>query len=337
MAGTRQLSPILLLFRQHDRMGRTTGKSGTTASTHAEQGTEVTIASMLDSPRQDDGYFGPGSATWKVIAHPAALNVGGGVAVLLQVLDPGEMRHLSRTTIAAEGGAAAESRFKRTGAYLITVNFGDRAHADAAAAHVDRLHERSVHTDPETGVVTKAKTDEWMRWTHNTFVWGALTAAVAYGLELTPEERDRFVTEQHRCAELLHVPGPLPGTWAELDHAIQEKGDRDAALILPAADIALSLRRPGGDGPLRRWIARNTQYGLLALLPAWALRLYGIDGLDDRRIRSGRRWMGRFMRLAARNRTMDRLIADAAEEATVHPYQRIRTGAGASGRRAQPA
>jgi len=288
---------------------------------------DITITSVRDAPRQDDGYFGPDSITWRVISHPAALNIGGGVAVLLQVLDPGEMRHLSRTTIATEGGAVAESRFKRTGAYLITVNFGDKAHADAAAAHVDRLHERSVYTDPETGETTRAKTEEWMRWTHNTFVWGALTAALAYGLELSEGEQDRFVVEQHRAAELLHVPGPLPATFAELNREIQSKGD-SAALILPAADIALSLRNPGADaGTLQRWVARNTQYGMLALLPQWAIRLYGVDGLDDRRIRTGRRWMGMFMRIAAKNRTMDRLIADAAAEATVHPYQRVRSGA----------
>lgn len=302
----------------------------TTHTTHTASRTdraldeEITIASVRDAPRQDDGYFGPDSVTWKVISHPAALNIGGGVAVLLQVLDPGEMRHLSHTTIANEGGAVAESRFKRTGAYLITVNFGDKAHADAAAAHVDRLHERSVYTDPETGETTRAKTDEWMRWTHNTFVWGALTATLAYGLELTDAEKDQFVVEQHRAADLLHVPGPLPATWAELQRATEEKGDR-AALILPAANIGIALRNPGdGTGPVKRWVARNTQYGLLALLPDWALKLYGIDGLDDRRIRTGRRWMGRFMRIAARNRTMDRLIADATAEATVHPYQRVR-------------
>src|SRR5690606_7798771 len=117
--------------------------------------------------------------TWKVIAHPAALNVGGGMAALLQVLDPGEMRHLSRTSIASESEAAKDARFQRTGAYLLTVNFGDRAHADAAAAHVDRLHEKAVFTDPETGEVIRAKNPEWLRWTHNTFVWGTLTATLA--------------------------------------------------------------------------------------------------------------------------------------------------------------
>ncbi|MDX2377103.1 DUF2236 domain-containing protein [Microbacterium sp. LRZ72] len=278
---------------------------------------------MLRAPREDDGYFGPGSVTWKVISHPAALNIGGGLAVLLQVLDPGEMRHLSRTTIATEGGEASASRFQRTGAYLITVNFGDKAHADAAAAHVDRLHERAVYTDPETGETTRAKTDDWLRWTHNTFVWGALTATTAYGLELTTEEQDRFVVEQHRAAALLHVPDPLPSTRAELDAVIESWSER-AALIVPAADIALALRNPGGRNVIERWVARNTQYGMLALLPAWALRLYGIDHLNGRRVRAGRRWMGLFMRIAARNRTMDRLITDATEEATVHPYQKLR-------------
>lgn len=285
----------------------------------------ITIKSMRDGPRQDDGYYGPGSVTWRVISHPAGLNVGGGVAVLLQVLEPGEMWHLSKTSVANEGGVAAQSRFKRTGAYLITVNFGDRAHADAAAAHVDRLHERSIIRDPETGEeVSRAKTADWMRWTHNTFVWGALTSVMAYGLELTREEQDRFVLEQHRAAALLHVPHPLPATWGELDEVIEGWGER-AALTLDAADIAFSLRNPAADkGAIERWVARNTQYGLVALLPEWARRLYGLDGLEGRRVRAGRRWMGLFMRLAARNRTMDRLIADATAQATAHPYKELR-------------
>ena len=293
-------------------------------SQNAAQEEKVTIQSMLDGHRQDDGYFGPNSVTWKVVSHPAALNVGGSVAVLLQVLDPGESRHLAHTTIATEGGAAAESRFRRTGEYLITVNFGDRAHADAAAAHVDRLHERAVYTDPKTGETTVAKTADWMQWTHNTFVWGALIAALAYGLELTIEEQDRFVVEQHAAANLLHVPGPLPETKAELDAIIESWSER-AALVLSAAEIAIALRNPGNTrNPIKAWVARNTQYGLLALLPGWALKLYGIDGLDDRRIRAGRRWMGFFMKLAAKNRTMEQLIADATEDATVHPYKRLR-------------
>lgn len=283
----------------------------------------VTIESVVYGPRQDDGYFGPNSVTWKVISHPAALRVGGGLAVLLQVLDPGEMRLLSNTTVARESGPAAESRFQRTGAYLITVNFGDKAHADAAAAHVDRLHERAVWTDPATGETLKAKTDDWLRWTHNTFVWAALKSTQAYGLRLSAAERDEFVLEQHRAAALLHVPHPLPSTWEELDAVIEGWRDR-AALIVPAADIALSLRRPAGKNWLARWIAKNTQYGLIALLPEWAIRLYGIDGLDARKIQSGRRWMGMFIRLALKNRTMDQLVSEATEQATVHPYKKVR-------------
>lgn len=285
----------------------------------------ITIKSMLNSPRQDDGYFGPDSVTWKVISHPAALNVGGAVAVFLQVLEPGEMRHLAHTTVATEGGEAAASRFKRTDAYLITVNFGDTAHADAAAAHVDRLHEHSVHTDERTGETTRAKTDDWLRWTHNTFVWGALTAAMAYGLKLTQEEQDQFVLEQHRAAALLHVPHPLPATRAELNEVIEGWGER-AALTLPAADIAFSLRNPAGDkSAIERWVTRNTQYGLVSLLPAWAMRLYGLDGVNARRVHTGRRWMGLFLKIAARNRKMEQLIADATEQATVHPYKELRT------------
>jgi hypothetical protein len=35
--------------------------------------------------------------------------------------------------------------------------------------------------------------------------------------------------------------------------------------------------------------------------------------------------MGLMMKLAARNRRMEQLIDDAMAEATVHPYQRVRT------------
>jgi uncharacterized protein (DUF2236 family) len=297
-----------------------TGHQGADASPDGR----VTVASVRDAPRADDGYYGPGSVTWKVISHPAALNIGGVLAVLLQALDPGEMRHLSRTSIANEGPEQTAARLNRTSAFLITVNFGDRAHADAAAAHVDRLHELAVYTDPVTGETTRAKTTEWLQWTYDTFVWGALTATTAYGLELTPEEQDRFVVEQQKLAELLHVPGPLPATRAELDAVIESWQDR-AALILPAAKIAIGLRNPAKPGqPIKNWVTRNTQYGLLALLPAWALELYGVDGLDERRIRTGRRWMGMFMKLSTKNRTMAQLIEDAAADATVHPYQKVR-------------
>lgn len=149
---------------------------------------------------------------------------------------------------------------------------------------------------------------------------------MAYGLELTLEEQDQFVVEQHRAAALLHVPHPIPSTKAELDAVIEGWGDR-AALTLPAADIALSLRSPGGKGIIARWVAKQTQYGMLAMLPQWALQLYGIDDLNERRVRSGKRWMGRFMKLAAKNRTMEQLITDATAQATVHPYQKVRKGA----------
>lgn len=92
---------------------------------------------------------------------------------------------------------------------------------------------------------------------------------------------------------------------------------------LPAAAPLAPSDSPNTRNPITAWVTRNTQYGMLGLLPTWALKLYGIDGLDDRRIRRGRRWMWFFMKLAAKNRTMEQLIADA----TVHPYRRVRARA----------
>lgn len=122
----------------------------------------------------------------------------------------------------------------------------------------------------------------------------------------------------------MHVPGPLPETRAELDAVIESWAER-AGLTMPAADIAAQMRNPRiSKNPFKNWVAKNTQNGLLALLPEWAKRLYGLDGLDERRVRAGKRWMGMFMKLAQKNRTMDQMIHASLESATVHPYKRLR-------------
>ena len=68
---------------------------------------------------------------------------------------------------------------------------------------VRSIHERSHWTDRDTGEEFLATTPAWQHWTHNTFAYGLLRAADAFGPELSVAEQDRFVVEQHRAAELL--------------------------------------------------------------------------------------------------------------------------------------
>lgn len=287
---------------------------------------QVNVRSLRDAPREDDGYFGPDSVTWKVFADPS-LHLGGVASVLLQALEPGMMLHFDKVSIVSESPEAGTARFQRTGDYLITIAFADKAHADAASAHVDKLHTRSIWTDPVTGVVEVAKVPGWQQWTHNTFVWGSLHGALAFGLELTPEEQDRFVLEQHKAAELLHVPGPLPATRAELDAYIEAEG-KTKALTAPAAKAGLALRHPARTwNPITNWLGATVQDAILSLLPAWALEMYALEGKTPARLAKAGRWGGRFMKLARGNKSIETLVAESTAHATEHPYQKVRAKA----------
>lgn len=147
--------------------------------------TATTPHPAQNAPREDDGYFGPGSVSWKVYADPSS-RVAGMAGLLLQALNPGMMRlfeHASAAYVDPKG------RDERTGRYLDTVMFGDKAHADAAAASVRRMHAHAVWDDPHTGTTLRAEEPAWIDWTHNALAFALLRGAEAFGLDLTPANR----------------------------------------------------------------------------------------------------------------------------------------------------
>ncbi|WP_458041983.1 MULTISPECIES: oxygenase MpaB family protein [Bacteria] len=276
-----------------------------------------------DAERADDGYFGPRSATWKVYADSGA-SLGAVSSVLLQSLDTGMLKHFERVSITSESPEAGQARFQRTGDFILTCAFGDKAHVDAATAHVDMLHERSTWTNPETGEVEVAKWPEWQRWTMYTFVWGSLEGVQKFGMKLTTAEQDAFVKEQQLVAEKLHVPGPHPSTKAELD-AFIESGKNDKALGYLGAQSALGLRHPPRSGnPLKDWVSGIVLDGILSLLPLWARQIYGVENHSERRLARAQRMTARFLALARKNKSLQDLVDSGIAHATEHPYQKVR-------------
>ncbi|QBE48657.1 oxygenase MpaB family protein [Leucobacter triazinivorans] len=279
------------------------------------------IAGPTDTLRADDGYFGPGSVSWRLFADPSS-KLGGVAAILLQSLNPMMMRVFDGTSGYATD---IEGRGERTGRYIDTTIYGDRAHADAAGAAVQRLHAASVWTDPRTGEELRADTEEWLAWTHNSIVYGVLRAADAFGPLLTVAEQDRFVVEQHEAARIVGITDRalLPATRAELDRYVDDNKDW-MALTLPAAEISRNLRKPALRGnPLKVWAGVNIQDGILSLLPDWALLLFGIDG-RPMNLRAAARVTRRFVERARSGRSSEDLIAEVAERVQTHPYRRVR-------------
>ena len=278
-------------------------------------------STVRDLPRADDGYFGPGSVSWRVFADPVS-KLGGMAALLLQALNPYMMRVFYNTTVSH---ADAAGRDERTGRYFNTVVFGDKAHADAAAQSVRRMHAHAVWPDPHTGQELRADNPEWLAWTHNTFVFALIRASNAFGVDLTPEEQDRFIVEQHEAARLIGIEDQslLPSTMSELETYIDEQRSW-LSLSIEAAEVTRGLRKPSLRGnPIAVWSMIIVQDGVLSLLPDWARLLYGIEG-RPMNLRAAARTTKRIMGLARRSRSYQQLIQEATSRVDDHPYRKVR-------------
>src|SRR5215468_4701386 len=137
--------------------------------------------SVPDCPA-DDGFFGPGSVTWQ-LAGALTMPVVALRALLLQALHPLAMAGVDQHSQWREDPGA---RLASTSAYEVTIAFGDRAAARAAAARVRKIHEHVRGTDPATGKPYAASDPALLLWVHNALVDSQLACAQRYGSPLPP-------------------------------------------------------------------------------------------------------------------------------------------------------
>jgi uncharacterized protein (DUF2236 family) len=233
----------------------------------------------------DDGFFGPGSVTWR-LAGALTMPVVGLRALLLQALHPLAMAGVDQhSQWRSDPGARLES----TSAYEVTISFGDRAAALAAAARVRNIHGYVRGIDPATGKAYAAQDPALLLWVHNALVDSQLACARRYG-SITPDEEDRYVGEQAAAAELIGIPAGLaPGSAADLAAYFGQVRPELRCTPAAAATTGYLLRYllpgdvpPNGphapvpapepeDGGLWEDVARAA----IASLPGWAIDLYG--------------------------------------------------------------
>lgn len=161
----------------------------------------IVRAEIIDSGQHttDDGLFGPGSVSWRAMAHPAT-GVGAAAAAMIQMLYPPVMYVVDQASTVRE---KPELRAQRTGDYATTITYGDTASAEQAGATLRRIHAKCHAVHPDTGETIDADAPHLLVWVNNSLTWALLRAWSTYGPELSPAERDRFVVEQKISARLV--------------------------------------------------------------------------------------------------------------------------------------
>jgi uncharacterized protein (DUF2236 family) len=155
------------------------------ASGLIERSAQAFAAAVPERPA-DEGYFGPGSVSWRVAADLSA-PVAGLRALLLQALHPLAMAGVDQHS---DWRRDPVGRLAATGAYLATITFGDRASADRAAARVRRVHEHVRGTFEEQAYI--ASDPALLLWVHATFVDSGLYACQLFS---GGADQDGFVRE----------------------------------------------------------------------------------------------------------------------------------------------
>ena len=231
----------------------------------------------------DVGLFGPGSVTWKLHREPILI-LGGLRSLYLQALHPRAV-----AGVAQNSGFRADpwGRLMRTSAFVATVIYGTTAEVEEAGRRLRRLHSRMTAVDPATGERFGIDEPDLLRWVHVVEVESFLTTATRAGLKLTPDEVDRYYTEQLKAAELVGLdPATVPSTAAEVA-AYYDRMRPGLSLTKDSAETAFFLTVPPmpdfGNRVLRlglnlgpaRWAYFGVAGTALALLPPWARRLYG--------------------------------------------------------------
>ncbi len=167
---------------------------------------------------EDDGFFGPGSVTWRAYASPSS-SIGVAAAVMLQMIHPRVVRMIDQASNVRQDPAG---RAAATSQYGITITFGDKATAERAGEVLRRIHSHRKAIDPITGETYTPNEPDLLMWVHGTLVWAVLAACRRFGPVFTLEEQNRFVDEQRVSARLVGIdPETAPRSGAELDAYMQ--------------------------------------------------------------------------------------------------------------------
>ena len=248
-------------------------------------------ASSVPEHPADDGFFGPGSVTWR-LSTDLSSPIAGLRALTVQALHPLAMAGVDQHS---DWRSDPVGRLAATSSYLTIVSVGDRATAERVSERVRRVHEHVRGVDTVTGQPYAAGDPALLLWVHAAFVDSNIAAAQLFGSPLMAADADRYVAEMVAAAKLVGVPTDMvPASVAELESYIESV--RPILRATPAAreSMAYLLDPPGLDPDVAE-IWQDIREGTIASLPDWARDMYGysmVGPLTDARRKEIRQALG---------------------------------------------
>ena len=240
--------------------------------------TPYRYTSPFDPAREDDGLFGPGSVTWRImscrIMWVAVLR-----ALYLQALHPRVIRGTMQNAVTITDPVDAWARLRRTRTFIETRTFGTTAEAERAGRRVRKIHDSLTGSDPD-GTRYRVDAPELLLWVHCGEVASCADIARRSRLPLSAADLDAFVAEQRTSAELIGIDrAAAPASMAELDAYYERTRQGLYACDEARRALRLTFHPPVPDGN------RGLKLGLppvailaFSTLPGWARRMYGWPG-----------------------------------------------------------
>lgn len=184
------------------------------------------------------GYFGPGSATWKITSE-AILTLAGARAVLLQLAHP-----LVALGVSTHSSYMSDplGRAERTFLLGQMLTFGTNTTAHTAARTINRLHqhvqgvlplEAGAHTH---GTFYDAQDPSLLLWVHATLIDTILLVYPMFVGPLSPDEQETYYQESKIIARLLGLgEKDMPETVADLRRYVHDMAYSNVLAATPQA------------------------------------------------------------------------------------------------------
>ncbi len=234
------------------------------------------------APREDYGFFGPDSVTWRVWSFPTSATVGFQRAVVVEELDPALIAAVSHTKAVMD---RPRSRYDRTLRYFAMVAFGDSRTTSQAADVLVRVHSKAVGIEPLSGKVYDANDPASQLWIHLTAWHSILYAYEVFGPgKLSADDEARYWAECAVAAELqtcdpAEVPRDRDGVREYFESMRPRLAGSEAAQSMMDHLLTAQVMLPPVPRVLQpgAWVVGKTlRMATIATLPGWMRRMAGL-------------------------------------------------------------